>query len=51
MANTIRMYWAAKGKFPVVTLEKISVAAVEGGSGLFCVRSDMVNGTPRVAPQ
>lgn len=47
LANTIRLFWAAKGKFPIVTLEKISVASVEGGSGMFCVRSNMTNGAPQ----
>lgn len=50
LANVIRLYWAAKGKFPNLTLEKVQVKGVgrrEGlGDGIYCIKSDMLGGWP-----
>lgn len=46
LANTIRIFWLEKGKVPSVWLEKHSVASAEGGSGLYCIRSNMRGGRP-----
>lgn len=46
LANIIRIFWLQKGKVPKVWLEKQSVASAEGGSGLYCVRSNMRGGWP-----
>jgi hypothetical protein len=47
LANTIRLYWAERGKFPNVTVELHRAPGVEGSSALYCVRSNMKNGAPR----
>lgn len=45
LANRLRLYWAAKGKFPNITIEQQSAKGTEG-EGMYVIRSNMKNGAP-----
>jgi hypothetical protein len=45
LANRLRLFWAAKGHFPKLTIEKQAAKGTEG-EGIFVIRSDMKNGQP-----
>ncbi len=47
LAETIRSYWAARGKTVELRLEPVYIGAKSRGNlTAVCIRSDMVNGLP-----
>jgi len=49
LARRIRGYWAAKGKTVNTAVEAFRIRGSGGNiaENMYCVRSDMVNGTPQ----
>ena len=47
LADKIRAFWFKRGKFPNVNVVFARTTGLEGPNGLFCVRSDMLNGAPQ----